>query len=188
MTHIALISAAPTPWDEEGRLGGNNSLPLSTDGEIALTRLVVSFDFEVNSIYTCRSHEACEQAAQIVARRFSLRVRDQELLHPVSLGLWQGLTRDELRRRHPKVFGQWEEDPLSVTPPEGEPVADAAERLREGVQKVLRRNRDTTVALVLRPMSLRIVAAILRGQDLQSAAPHLHTPIPMERIDIQQPA
>jgi broad specificity phosphatase PhoE len=185
MTRVILIPAAPTPWDVEQRLGGNPMLPLSTDGEIALRKQLQDMTQEVDAIYTFIGNLACEQAAKLVAQRFKIRVRNSDLLEPVSMGLWQGLTRDELRFRFPTVFQQWEENPLSVNPPEGESLESAAERLKEGVAKILKRNRGTTVALVLRPISLQIVAGQLRGADLPTIISHLHQTSGMETIEVE---
>jgi broad specificity phosphatase PhoE len=174
MTTVLLITAAPTPWDVEERLGGNPMLPLTTDGEIALREALKLLSPEPGAVYTFAGNQACEQAAKLVAQRFKLRIRNSDYLEPISMGLWQGLTRDELRFRFPTVFPQWEESPLSVNPPEGESLEEAAVRFRTGLRKILRRNRDNVVALVLRPISLQVVSGILRGENLQAICSHLH--------------
>src|SRR4051812_11312320 len=132
MTRVLLIPAAPTPWDAEARLGGNAMLPLTTDGEIAIREALEALPFAVDAVYTFLKNQACEQAAKLVAQHFKLRIRNSDHLEPVSMGLWQGLTRDELRFRYPTVFPQWEENPLSVNPPEGESLEAADGRFRQG--------------------------------------------------------
>ncbi len=194
MTRYLLIPAAPTPWDLEDRIGGTHSLPLETDGEIAIREALKALPHTVTALYTYRGNEACEQAARLVSQRFDVRVRDVPLLEPVSLGLWQGLTRGELRFRYPTVFPQWEEDPLSVNPPEGEPVAHAIDRFRQALAKIHRRRRGTgqsdnaAVALVLRPLSLQIAAGLLRGEPPAALAAHLHDPPRTETIEAQDHA
>lgn len=184
MTTVLLIPAAPTPWDVEKRLGGTSSLPLTADGEAALIERLKALTEPVSAVYSFARHQACAQAARLVAQRFALRVRNVDQFEPVSFGLWRGLTRDEVRFRFPSVFPQWEENPLSVNPPEGESIEGAVERFREGVKKVLRRNRGETIALVLRPVSLQIAAGILRGEDLATLAGHLHDGHGIETIGV----
>ncbi len=185
-TRVLLIQAAPTPWDAEGRMGGNPMLPLTTDGEIALQKLLQTITQPVAALYTYTQNQACEQAAKLVARHFNLRLRASESLEPISMGLWQGLTREQLRFRFPTVFPQWEENPLSVNAPQGESLAAATERFRAGLGKILRRNRggDGAIALVLRPMSLQVSAGLLRGEDLQTIVAHLHERTPVASIDV----
>lgn len=184
MTRMLLISAGPTPWDVEGRLGGNPTLPLTTDGEIELQKTLEALDQPVTAIYTCMKNQACEQAAKLVARHFDVRVRDSEALEPVSMGLWQGLTREELRFRFPTVFSEWEECPLNVNPPQGESLEGATARLREGLRKILKRNRGGMIALVLRPISLQIIAGLLRGEPLHTLVGHLHATTLVETMDV----
>lgn len=188
MTRILLIPAYPTPWDVEGRLGGNPTLPLETDGEIAIRESLKSLDLDVAAVYTFRGSEACDQAARLVAQRFDCRLRDEPLLEPVSMGLWQGLTREEFRRRYPSVVAQWEDDPLSVQPPEGESIPQAADRFRRALRKILKRKRGQTVALVLRPIALQIVSGLLRDQPLGHIVTRLKDPPKMETLDITDEA
>ncbi|MDB5321642.1 MAG: Phosphoglycerate mutase family, partial [Phycisphaerales bacterium] len=176
------------PWDAEGRLGGNAMLPLTTDGEIALRESLKSLPYPIDAVYTFLPNQACQQAAKLVAQHFNLRVRDADLLEPISMGLWQGLTRDELRFRFPTVFAQWEENPLSVNPPQGESLEAAADRFRQALRKILRRNRAPTIALVLRPLSLQVIAGLLRNEDLQTITTHLHDTHGMETIEIADTA
>lgn len=184
MTRLILIYAGPTFWDAEGRLGGNQVLPLTPEAEESIRALVAGIADPVSAIYTCRGNEACEQAARLIAEKFDLRIRDNETLAPMNLGLWQGLLRDELAFRYPTVFEQWLENPLAVTPPEGEPLGQAIERLRLGLARILRRNRGGCMALPLRPMSLQIVAGLLRNQSPEQVAAHLHESALMERMEI----
>jgi broad specificity phosphatase PhoE len=185
---VLLINAGPTPWDAEGRLGGNHMLPLTTDGEIAITKMLQALPAPVTALHTCRKNEACDQAAKIVARQFALKIKDNDLLEPMALGLWQGLTRDELRFRFPTVFPEWEENALTVTPPGGESLENAAGRMRGALRKILRRHDrpDDLVAITTRPLTLQILLGLLRGEDLPAVATHLHDPTPVERIDVPE--
>src|SRR5689334_15274907 len=131
MTHVLLIHAGPTPWDEENRLTGAHSLPSTPP----------------TALYLCNSNEACRQVGDMLAERFSLRIRDKPALDEMRLGLWEGLTRDEVRRRFPTVTSQWQDDPLSVLPPGGETLGAVIERVDPALRKILRRNRGGEVAI-----------------------------------------
>ena len=121
---------------------------------------------------------------RLVARHFNCRLRDEPLLEPVSMGLWQGLTRDEVRRRFPSVVAQWDDDPLSLQPPEGESIPAAAGRFDRALRKILRRRKGETAALVLRPISFQIMRGLLRNQPLAQVATHLHDPLKIETIEV----
>src|SRR5437763_11705039 len=173
MLKVLLIHAGPTPWDEEDRITGNHTLPLTDDARSGIGALVDSIAEEVSAVYRAKSNEACDEAARMVAKRYRLRPRDNPDLDGWNLGLWQGLRRDDARRRFPTVVHQWEESPATVVPPEGESFADAIARLRGALRAIIRRNREGVVALALRPHAQQMAAGILRGESIEAIAGHL---------------
>jgi broad specificity phosphatase PhoE len=187
MTRVFLIHAGPTPWDAENRLTGAHSLPLTSEAAAAIRTLVDAIADPVTAIYACRANEACLAVAKMLGEKFQLRPRDRPELDEVHLGLWEGLTRDEVEHRFPSVFAAWEEQPMSVVPPDGESLPQAAARIGPALQKLLKRNRAGTVALALRPLALQIVAGLLRAQAPETIAGHLHAATAMETINISDP-
>jgi len=185
MTHLLLVQAGPTPWEVEDRLVGDNPLPLTDLGRVTIEGIVRSLPYPLSVICRFKKNEACDQAAKIMAAPYGIRPRDNVALNEVNLGLWQGLARSDVRFRFPSVFQEWEENPLAVTPPDGESLPDAIERLRGGLKRLLRRNRGVAIALPLRPMAMQIILGLLRREDIQTIAGHLHNLAAVETIDIE---
>ena len=155
---LYLVQCGQTDWQAEGRLQGRLSLPLSAVGreqcDAAVRRLA---DVELVAVY-CPPCEACEQTAKaIAAAHRGCKVRKTADLVEVDLGLWQGMTAEELKSRHPRVYKQWLEDPGSVTPPQGEGFADALARIGAAVDKIVRRHETTHAAVVAPPLSAALV-------------------------------
>jgi len=184
MTRVILIHAGPTPWDVEDRIVGNHPLPLTELGLASVQGVVANLPAGVTAVYRNRKNEACEQVAQLVAQRFRLKPHHTAALDEVNLGLWQGLTRAELRFRHARVEEQWRENPLAVHPPEGERLEDAIERLGHALRTILRRNRGGTVVLALRPMAMQIALGLLQHEDAATIAAHLRNSSPVETIEL----
>ena len=184
-TRVLLIAAAPTPWDLENRLGGTSSLPLTAEAIDAIGHLLNALAEPIEAVYRPSANEACVEAAQIIAKKYGLRPRDNPNLNEVGLGLWQGLLPDDLRKRFPTVFSKWEEEPLTVTPPDGEPLESAIQRISAAVEKIVRRNRGAKVALPLRPMAMQIASGLLKRRSPQEIAAHLHQRSPAETIDVE---
>src|SRR2546423_13748648 len=162
MWKFILIHAGPTPWDEEDRITGRHPLPLTDEARAAITSLANALTDQVTAVYRAKSNEACDEAARIIAKRFALRPRDNRELDGWNLGLWQGLRREDARRRFPKVVRQWEESPGNIVPPEGESLADALARLRGALRSIILKNRQGVVALALRPHAMQMAAGLLR--------------------------
>jgi broad specificity phosphatase PhoE len=183
MTRVMLIQAGPTPWDEEERVTGNHTLPLTDEARTRIAQLVETLPM-VDSVYRPSENEACEETARMIASRFSLRLRDNADLDAWNLGLWQGLRRDDVKQRYPRVYQQWDDAPESVVPPEGESFIDAIDRLRGAVRKILRRNRGYTVALALRPISMQIVSGLLHRENPRQIASRLQNNAEIETIEL----
>jgi probable phosphoglycerate mutase len=181
-----MIAAGPTPWDAEDRLVGNSSLPLTAEAMDAIRHLLDEVRTPITAVYRPAVNEACTQAAQIISRKFSLRARDNADLDEVGLGLWQGLLPEEIRLRFPTVYRKWVEEPLLVTPPDGEPLEAAIQRIGGAARQIIRRNRGACIAMALRPMALQIVAGILHGRTSAEIAKSLHERQAMETIEINE--
>lgn len=188
MTRVLLIQAGPTPWDIEGRLGGRHSLPLQADARVWIQQTIDQLAEPPVAVYRAKSNEACDEAAKLIATKFNLRSRDNADLDELDVGLWQGLTRNELRQRFPTAFIQWEKHADAVNPPDGEPFGDALERITKALRNIIRRNRESTIALAMRPMSLRLAAGILEGESPEHIAAHLHEAMPIETIELDPDA
>jgi broad specificity phosphatase PhoE len=188
MTRVLLIQAGPTPWDIEGRLGGRHSLPLQPDARVWILQTIDQIATPPAAVYCAKRNEACDETAKLVAAKFNLRPRDNADLDELDVGLWQGLTRNELRQRFRTAFGQWEKHADAITPTDGEPFADATERLTTALRSILSRNRDATIALAMRPMSMRLAMGVLGGEPLDHIAAHLHQAPALETIDLDADA
>ena len=188
MTRVVLIHAGPTPWDQEDRLVGSHSLPLHQQASAELKSLVDSMAEPITAVHVDKTNEAAITVGKWLATRFKLRTRHSAELAEMNLGLWQGLDRGTLRTRFESSFPQWEQNPLNVTPPQGESLEQAIERLRRGAQKILKRNKGLTIALPIRPLAMQILLGLLRNEQPQEIAAHLHQVSPMEAVDISEEA
>jgi broad specificity phosphatase PhoE len=187
-TRAVLIDAGPTPWDVEGRIVGNSSLPLTAEATDTIRHLLDEISGPIDSAYYTAANEASKQVAGLITRKFGVRARDIRDLDEVRLGLWQGLFPADIRARFPTVYPQWEAQPLLVTPPDGEPLEEAIQRIRTPLNRILKRMRDQTVVLALRPMAFQIVRGIMRKESSVQIAGRLRERQAIETIEIDPAA
>lgn len=185
MTRVLLIQAGPTPWDQEDRIVGAHSLPLTPEAEGSIRTIAAELTDQVTAVYRPPNNDACERAAAIIAARFNLRPRDASGLEAWHLGLWEGLTRQELKFRFPKVIDQWHEQPLAVIPPEGERLSEVIDRMRGSVDRILRRNRGGIIAVCVRPMTLQVLSGLLRRETPEAITAHLQDIAALATIDVE---
>jgi probable phosphoglycerate mutase len=171
---IALIPCGATEWSEQRRLLGRAALPLSERGAQCAAAWAAELAGAGLARIVHAPDELCRATAKLIAKRVGATTRADESLREVDLGLWSGLTEDEFSARYATSYRQLLDAPLSVSPPEGENISDAAERIAAGLRKRMRRNGGRPIGLVLRPIALSIARATLAGgslSDLWNGAP-----------------
>lgn len=149
MTQIALIRPGASDYDAQGRIQGNLKIPLNEDGHQEVGMLAAQLrDQGLEVIYAAASEPAIE-TAELLARQTGTKVKRLDSLRNVNLGLWEGCSIDEVRRKHPKVYRQWEEKAENVCPPQGETFGEARGRIEPILQKLLKKHRNKKIGLVV---------------------------------------
>jgi broad specificity phosphatase PhoE len=154
---LHVIRCGETTWEGERRLAGSTDLPLSEHGREAVVANLDRLEgADIGSIYHSPD-EAATATAQLVAAPLGARTRANAGLADPDLGLLEGLSEKEFADRFPKRFREWQEDPLSLAPREGEPIMEARARIFAAVGKVLRRSKRDHVGIVLHPLGLGLL-------------------------------
>jgi len=166
MFQILLVRPGCTDFDEQHRIQGTLDLPLSARGQEQVAAILRDLtDVPIDIIYASPCEPARSTAAALAASR-GLAVKEIESLYNVNHGLWQGLTVDEIRRKHPKVFKQWQESPEAICPPGGETLTEAIERVRKALEKPLKKKGN--LAIVAAEPLASIVCAVVKGTALDA--------------------
>lgn len=167
---LLLIRAGRTSWDEEHRLSGGADLPLTAEAVASVRASIADLGEPGPRVLLHAPDEASTQTASILSRGLGIRARRQAGLAEPGLGLWQGLMGADLELRCPSVYRQWLHDPASVSPPQGEPLAQASERIIAELSRAMRRVRQDhpSVGVVVRPMARGLVRCWLGKRSLSS--------------------
>ena len=128
MVTLYVVQTGQTTWEAEQRIESATGAPLSETGLRAAEAIGQDLSGrEIATIFACDA-EAERQTAEIVAAALGAKLRREKGLRELDFGLWHGLTVEEVRRRHPSLWRQWEESPASVRPPGGETLDEACDR------------------------------------------------------------
>lgn len=166
MVQIVLIRPGSTDFDEQGRIQGTLDIPLNGQGSAKAQEIARELrDLKISIVYTAPC-EAAWQTASIVAEALGVKVKKLDMLQNVNHGLWQGMEVDEIRRKHPKVFRQWQEQPENICPPQGEMLCDARERVKTALAKLVRKQKVGTIGLVLAEPLASLVRSFLTNDQL----------------------
>lgn len=166
MCVLLTIPWAATDWSCQGRLTAETSLPISDDGrtQAVLWRDSIG-DQPVATLYASKELTSM-QTAEALLNGSKTRIKEVAELHEISVGLWEGLSDEQLRSRFPKVYKRWMDDPASVCPPQGEPLDEARDRLMDAVGKLTRKSQERR-AVVLGPLACAVVRCSLESISLE---------------------
>jgi broad specificity phosphatase PhoE len=166
MSQIILIRPGCTEFDEQHRIQGNLDLPLSPGGRQQVERLLADLQrVEIDYLFSSPC-EPARSTAEALGQARGIAVREVEGLHNVNHGLWQGLKVEDVRRKHPKVFKQWQESPEAICPPGGELLLEAISRVKKALEKPLKKKGN--LAFVAADPLATIICAVVRGLPLDS--------------------
>ncbi len=167
MTQIILIRPGATDFDEQRRIQGTLDIPLSAQGNLEIAQVTEQLNGAgIDALY-CSNCEPARETAGSIADALGIRAKTLDNMQNLNHGLWQGMLIDEVKRKHPKVFRQWQERPESVCPPEGETLSDAMQRIRASVRKLLKRHRDGTIGLVVPEPLASLVRSYLQNTEVR---------------------
>ena len=144
-------------WQCQDRLESATGSPLADAALVKLDQYCARLAGErIDAVYSGDATGE-RQSAERIARALEARWRIVPDLREIDYGLWQGLTRAEIRHRQPKLYREWADEPDNGCPPAGETFDEAAARLETAVESIRRRHKHGTVLLVLRPVMIALL-------------------------------
>jgi phosphoserine phosphatase len=165
MLRILLIRPGATEFDEQGRIQGTLDIPLSSSGQRQTTELIGAVQSEpIDQIYSSPC-QAAQQTAEAIAEIVGAKNKTLKELHNINHGLWQGMLISDVKAKQPKVFRQWQDQPETVCPPQGESLLAARQRVAEVLRKLLKKHKLAGVIAIVVPEPLATVVRHVLCQD-----------------------
>jgi broad specificity phosphatase PhoE len=166
MLQIVSIRPGCTEYDRQKRIQGNLSIPLTEEGRAYALQLADQLRGVPVEVIYCPEGEPAEETGRLIADKLGVKLRVLDNLENINLGLWQGMLINDVRHKQPKVYRQWQEQPESVCPPQGEMLSEAEDRLRTALVKLLKRHKEGVIAIVLPEPLLTLLRRFLVHAEL----------------------
>lgn len=177
MTTLVLIPSGQTTWQEEGRMVGSTDLPLSDTGRQQVTSWADQLKQLPIDILYAGTNEQITETVKLLGSTLKIKGKLLDSLDEMSLGLWQGLHTDQIKQRYPKAWKQWQQQPQTVCPPEGETLRQTQQRLQTAIDKILNKHHGKTIGLVLGPLALAVIRANREGSTSDQIWPLSQQPL-----------
>ena len=130
---IHLLRHGETTWNIERRWQGSEDSPLTPKGETQIQYLAKHFRHHRAEYIISSDLGRAAKTAQVIQAEQDLPLHYSPELRERSLGIFQGLTRQEIQQRYPDAFNAWQQDLAHYPIPEGESLSDFYQRCWQGL-------------------------------------------------------
>jgi probable phosphoglycerate mutase len=163
MSIAIVIRPGETDFDQQSRIQGTLGLPLTSTGQLQVEETISRLEgTPLQLIYSSPTEPALTTARQL-GTALDIPVKELDGLENLDHGLWEGMLLDDLKRKNPRVYKQWREQPEAVCPPDGETCGQAYDRVRRALKRPSKR-RHAFAVVAPEPVAT-IVSNVLRGQE-----------------------
>ena len=167
-TEIILIRHGETEWNSQQRMQGHSNSDLSSVGQAqiqALGQWMKNVPFDL--IYSSDSLRA-KQTAEAITQFSGHELQFDQRLREKNLGVFEGLTSEEARERHPEVFRLFKTAGSKYVIDEGESTQQLQDRALEIVDEIRIKHPEERVLLVTHGGFIRVVMKHSLGLSLET--------------------
>ena len=167
-TEIILVRHGETEWNSQQRMQGHSNSDLSSVGQAQIQALGqwmknVPFDL-IYSSDSLRAKQTAEAITQFSGHELKIDLR----LREKNLGVFEGLTSEEARERHPEVFRLFKTAGSKYVIDEGESTQQLQDRALEIVDEIRIKHPEERVLLVTHGGFIRVVMKHSLGLSLET--------------------
>lgn len=167
-TRLHLIRHGEVEGAEEKRYNGQSDVALTPKGLAQIGFLQMRIQkLPISAVY-CSDLSRCVDGAMLLASCYDLQPIINSELREIDAGDWQGMTWDEILKKHPKLWKQRLKDIVNTPFPNGENLLNVAERIRPIVGDLAERHQGEEIIVVAHGGVNRIILLDAIGAPLES--------------------
>lgn len=129
MSHIYVVRHGETDWNVENRYLGSSDIPLNDNGvkQAQILRDELA-DTAIYDIYTSPQSRAA-LTAEIINEAHNLEVKFDDKLREREMGIFEGLTRKEVKEKYPDIYAQNPTQRFDIAPEGAEMIDSVKQRV-----------------------------------------------------------
>lgn len=148
---ITFIRHGSTIYTEENRLNNNpNHPPLNEIGKFEVEKItdwVIKKQSKVDKIY-CSPSLASIQSARILSKALKIDFEVLDELYTRKTGIWNGLSFEQIEKKHPNMLEEYHIDPVNFWPEGGENTLELNARVKSVINKVIEENLTKRIVII----------------------------------------
>jgi alpha-ribazole phosphatase len=163
---LLLVRHGATLNNAQQRYTGQSDIPLSELGERQVAALADRLATESFDCIVTSDLRRAFATAEVIAAGHDVPLRREPALREISMGEWEGRTREEVIAVAPREHERWHADPVHHAPPRGETIAQVRDRLAKALERSYDAYPESTVLWVTHGGVIGILLCHLLGMDL----------------------
>ncbi len=170
MGTLILVRHGETHWNKEGRFQGQQDIPLSQEGIIQAETLANHLkSWRVDRIVSS-DLERAYTTAQLIGKPHSLSVSTDPRLREFSFGVWEGLTRQQVKARYGQLFEERKAN-INTMIPGGETGSQMQARVKNWLEDILQGEEGQTIIAVSHGGTIRATLATILDVEIRKCYP-----------------
>jgi broad specificity phosphatase PhoE len=146
MKTIYILRHGETDWNKEGRHQTYTDIPVNENGakqdkEVAL----LLKNKKIDIIYHSTKVRTKQRSDEIAKYHPNTPILEKSRLVDISLGVLEGLTKQEDIEKFPEVYEQRKKDKFNYKPPKGESYKNGIERTKPFIEEILSSDKDIAI-------------------------------------------
>lgn len=165
-TRVHLIRHGVTESNRQRRYMGRSEEGLSSEGRWQARQLALrGASLDLAALY-CSPLQRARDTAEIIGQPHRLRPEVEADFNELDLSRWEGLTASQIEARDGEAWRTWCTDPARLRLPGIESFAAVQQRVRRGIEGLVRRHAGSTIAVVTHDGVVRIAVLECLGMSL----------------------
>jgi broad specificity phosphatase PhoE len=161
---VILVRHGQTDWNREGIFRGRIDVKLNASGlreaEIIGEALRGA---DIDAVCSSPLSRALETALRIAPDDGPVEALDE--FTDMDFGAWQGLPREQVRKRYPELYDKWVTTPERVRIPGAETLGGVRRRALEGLDSLLEKHSGETVVIVSHGLVNKVLLCAVLGLE-----------------------
>jgi probable phosphoglycerate mutase len=188
VTRIFMVRHGATVLTAEDRFAGATDVELSDEGREQARRLAERLSGEEISAVFASPMSRTMETAGILAEPHGLTVQKRDGFREISHGHWEEMTRQEVDKRFPEEAAEWEKDPYTFSPEDGESGLAVTARALPALIELVRDHSGKNLLVVSHKGTIRLLLSSLLGFDPRRYRDNLdQNPAALNIVDFRGP-
>ena len=187
-TRVFMVRHGATVVSAEDRFAGASDVELSDEGREQTRSLAERLSHDkIAAVYASPLGRTVE-TARILAAPHDLQVQTRDGFREISHGHWELMTRREVEEKFPEEAAEWEKDPYTFAPTDGESGLAVTARALPALIQLVREHPGENILVVSHKATIRLLLSSLLGFDPRRYRDNLdQKPAALNIVDFRDP-